>query len=181
MEKLAEQESPQKNNSQISSCPVCGSAKVLFHVRWREHYVRCGACGLIFHNSPVSQEERRKFYEKKYYGKLETVIGSVQQARSTVYDNLLDEAMLYRQTGRLLDVGCGHGDFLQLASEAGWEAWGIEPSQEACEAARRFSNIHTICGTVEETEFPAANFDVLTLWNVLDCFLDPMRVLKKLH
>ena len=39
--------------------------------------------------------------------------------------------MFPAEGGRLLDIGCGGGTFLKLALEAGFDAYGLEQSEEA--------------------------------------------------
>src|SRR5205823_2493423 len=43
---------------------------------------------------------------------------------------------LPRASGRLLDIGTASGDFIRLASQRGFEAFGIEPSEHAASVAR---------------------------------------------
>jgi 2-polyprenyl-3-methyl-5-hydroxy-6-metoxy-1,4-benzoquinol methylase len=66
--------------------------------------------------------------------------------------------------GNLLDMGCGTGDFLQVAQQAGWQVQGIEPNEKAQKIAES-KGATLISGT------PAAadqTFDAITLWHVLE-------------
>jgi predicted SAM-dependent methyltransferase len=71
------------------------------------------------------------------------------------------------EENRLLDVGCGTGDFLQIAKQNKWTVFGIEPNDDA----RKIANIKT-SNSVYKTEsllkFKAQSFDVITLWHVLE-------------
>jgi len=86
-----------------------------------------------------------------------------------------------RETGRLLDIGCGHGDFLKVAEKEGWEPWGLEPSRGAFEMAQRHLRERIRHQTVEQTDFPSGTFDVITMWNVIDCLPDPSRTIQKIR
>lgn len=68
---------------------------------------------------------------------------------------------------KLLDVGCGTGDFLQTAKGNNWEAFGIEPNTQA----RTIANTKTgnsVYGTEQLSKFERHSFDVITLWHVLE-------------
>lgn len=67
----------------------------------------------------------------------------------------------------LLDVGCGTGDFLQVASNAGWEISGIEPNEQARDIANKKTN-NSVFDTEQLSKFPSKSFDVITLWHVLE-------------
>lgn len=68
---------------------------------------------------------------------------------------------------KLLDVGCGTGDFLQIAKNNNWKVLGIEPNVEA----RKIANSKT-CNAVFEVDqllkLEPNSFDVITLWHVLE-------------
>src|SRR3989338_4446966 len=165
-----------------SACPVCGDdqSRILF-TRRDNPFAECRRCGLIFQCSPPSAEESRAFYQEDYYEALSGIMPDLLKARVSIYRELLDEAQAWKQTGRMLDVGCGHGDFLRLAALEGWEGWGIEPSQEAAKTAEKIPGLKIFCGTAENINFPENHFDVITLWNVLDCLPDPRAALKRIH
>ncbi len=67
----------------------------------------------------------------------------------------------------LLDIGCGTGDFLEVAQKDNWQITGIEPN----ESARKIANLKTN-NSVFEIEhlatLEANSFDVITLWHVLE-------------
>jgi SAM-dependent methyltransferase len=62
----------------------------------------------------------------------------------------------------------------------GWKVSGLEPSLEASAYARDQLGLEVYRGTVEEVDFPAQRFDVITLWNVLEHLPDPNTILQRL-
>jgi len=68
---------------------------------------------------------------------------------------------------RLLDFGCGTGDFLEIAQKNYWNVSGIEPNEKA----RSISNIKTNDSVFDANHFfnlKENSFDVITLWHVLE-------------
>ena len=71
--------------------------------------------------------------------------------------------------GRILDVGCGTGDFLKICEQSGWSIAGIEPNEKARELALRKTKLKDCQGTIEEMiETISESFDVITMWHVLE-------------
>jgi len=81
---------------------------------------------------------------------------------------------------RLLDVGCGNGDHLRLASRIGWEAQGLEPDPSATAAARS-TGLHVQEGHLPDTGLPSDYFDAVTLSHVIEHLHDPVRSLQELY
>lgn len=74
---------------------------------------------------------------------------------------------LHRKSGRLLDIGTGTGYFIHTMYEKGWDVEGVEKNPQA----RAFTEAHFGLKVKEEselTDFPAASFDVITLWHVME-------------
>jgi SAM-dependent methyltransferase len=80
---------------------------------------------------------------------------------------------------RVLDVGCGNGEFLAALAETGFEGWGLDVSAAAVEACRRRglrSSEGDLCGG----ECPAEGlFDAVTLWDVLEHLTEPAACLHR--
>jgi len=75
------------------------------------------------------------------------------------------------QGGRLLDIGCGVGDFLSVAHNNGYSVKGIYFTPEFIEIARRrfgFNDIYPL--TLDEfvTEKPDNRYDVITFFEVME-------------
>lgn len=77
---------------------------------------------------------------------------------------------------RLLDVGCGNGDFLELAVEMGWEVVGLEPDPLAVVAARA-RGFNVIEGQIETVVGMALRFDAITVSHVIEHVHDPAAFL----
>ena len=83
---------------------------------------------------------------------------------------------------RLLDVGCGTGDFLSIAQNDNWDVLGIEPNASARALANSKTNnaVHDIDKLLE---LKPSSFDVITLWHVLEHLPkleDHLNILKSL-
>lgn len=70
-------------------------------------------------------------------------------------------------TKNLLDVGCGTGDFLQIALQNNWTISGIEPNEQARHIANQKAN-NRVFDTDHLLTFEKQSFDVITLWHVLE-------------
>jgi len=66
--------------------------------------------------------------------------------------------------GSLLDIGAGTGDFLKVAKEIGWQVQGMEPNKNAVKLASE-KGIELKCSL---NDFDGKQFDVITLWHVLE-------------
>lgn len=78
---------------------------------------------------------------------------------------------------RLLDIGCGNGDFLVSAQEAGWQVSGIEPDPKAADAARQ-RGVDVTVGTVDLLANESNCFDAITLSHVIEHVHKPKQLLQ---
>jgi len=87
----------------------------------------------------------------------------------------------YVAGGKLLDVGCGNGNYLYSLRELGWETYGVEMNEQACRYAQEVLGLKVSHGTLEEARFPDAFFDVVTMRHVLEHLPDPGRSLAEVY
>lgn len=158
-------------------CPVCGATDHRpIPVRARDHLVRCGRCAMVFTGVTPTPAELAA-----YYGEY-PVHEHVSPVTLKRYDELLADFARYRRTGRMLDVGCGAGLFLERARMQGWEVHGTEFGARAL-AACRSRGIRIIEGPLDPAHYPPASFDVLCSFEVMEHLTDPgaeMRRMKTL-
>ena len=69
--------------------------------------------------------------------------------------------------GKVLDIGCGVGDFIHTAEEKGWQGLGVEPSEEAKAIAKTRINANIINSEKIEN-LSNESFDLITMWHVLE-------------
>ena len=82
--------------------------------------------------------------------------------------------------GRLLEVGCASGSFLDRMARLGWSVEGIEFSEKAAARARQLG--HPIfCGRLEEAAAPTEPFDIAVGWMVLEHLHAPLASVVKLR
>ena len=102
-------------------------------------------------------DTKRNLLEKVYH-----VVRSISLKRKLKLINSFSS-----EEKNLLDVGCGTGDFLQIAQQNNWTVSGVEPNDEA----RLIANSKTknsVYNIEQLSEFPKHSFDVITLWHVLE-------------
>lgn len=173
--------------SPVKACHVCGSIRVYYlFSRFDCRVVRCEDCGLVFVNPQPNDEELAKIYHANYFLANEAadgrqMISGVKQATAGLY---LSEISRYHgpEKGRLLEIGCGNGEFLSLAETAGWQVTGVEYSAVACETARsRVKNGAVICGELKAANLPGDQFDLCVISDVLEHIRSPLDFLREIH
>ncbi len=87
----------------------------------------------------------------------------------------------HKQKGKLLDVGCAYGYFVELARAQGFDAYGFDPSTYAASQAKKLNGPNRIkVGTITEVEYPNKQFDVITLFDVFEHLQDPIGDIARL-
>lgn len=97
------------------------------------------------------------------------------------YDRDFRHLPMAPEGGRLLDVGCGNGDFLAVAQCCGWAAVGVDPDPRAVEQARS-RGLQAIPGGIDEivqAESGESGFEVITLSHVIEHLHEPRHVLAQ--
>ena len=81
--------------------------------------------------------------------------------------------------GRLLDVGCGNGQFLALMRNEGWDVEGQEVDSRAAESALKTYGKRVRVGRLEAIGYPCDNFDAVVMSHVIEHVHDPIEILKE--
>ncbi len=68
---------------------------------------------------------------------------------------------------KVLDIGCGTGNFLKEALKHNWTVLGIEPNAQARTIANKKTN-NAVFKTDKLSSLKASSFDVITLWHVFE-------------
>lgn len=79
---------------------------------------------------------------------------------------------------RLLDVGCGNGEFLGLAREAGWRTMGLDFDSQAVAAARKLG-LDVREGGIDLLSYEVDCYDALTLSHVIEHVHEPLQLLSE--
>lgn len=80
--------------------------------------------------------------------------------------------------GRLVDFGCGAGEFLQRMQQLGWSVQGIDVSPDVAEGVSQRLGIPVHVGTLPHVDVPSESADVVTMWQALEHVHDPRTTLR---
>jgi 2-polyprenyl-3-methyl-5-hydroxy-6-metoxy-1,4-benzoquinol methylase len=138
--------------------------------------VQCRRCGLVYTNPRLDDHNILDTYEAVE----DLLYVEERQGRVLTFEHHLRP--LERLTGDpgqryLLDVGCHIGVFVEIAAAHGWDAWGIDPSRWAVEQACS-RGLQVVQGTLETAQLPPGEFDVVTMWDVIEHVTDPRATLE---
>ena len=130
--------------------------------------------------------ELAAIYHPHYFLGAETPGGreELHQLKSATARRYLAELARYRgpARGRLIEVGCGGGEFLAEARAAGYDVCGVEASPAAAEEARRrVPGATVVVGELPEVAPGLPPFDVCVMWDVLEHVRDPVSLLETVH
>lgn len=163
-----------------NKCPWCGSNKAQINLWLKDefltkkdfHICECLNCGLLYTMPRPSKEKIGAYYKSdEYYSHQENKKGFVPRLYEAIKKiNLKHKFRLASRdlpVGKLLDIGCGVGDFLHVAENKGWQCTGVEPSEEAREIARQRIKGDLLYSEDLE-QLPDQSFDLITMWHVLE-------------
>jgi cyclopropane fatty-acyl-phospholipid synthase-like methyltransferase len=174
------------------ACNLCGSVRLTpvyeipdtrFFPDERFTVVECTDCGLGFVNPRPSFREMSKYYPIAYYqAPPSSGFRDYLTRRYTAEARYLETVHARGGPKKLLDIGCGNGDFPRFMRARGWDVEGLEVSEHTV----RITDFPVYTQEFQDIPVDEPTYDALTAWAVLEHVHDPMayfqkasRVLKK--
>ena len=158
-------------------CPYCQAVSAFYFPYHSRTYYHCKTCGLIFAKSNKDLEAAMAYYQDFYFD--DYTEDQISGSRANIFNHILEFLDGYKNSGTLLDLGCGCGFFLKEAKARGWKVLGVDPSRKSIAYARSLiGGDVAVCGTLDDVS-PHRLFDVITLINVLDHMVDACLQLQK--
>jgi SAM-dependent methyltransferase len=170
-------------------CPLCGSklSHEIFQDRGydkRDYSIaECDECGFKFLNPQPNEDELGAIYAG-YYGSGGSETAGHLLFRKPVFDQVcatLEPYRLKSSRPKVLDIGCGNGEFLTKARDRGWQVAGVEVSGPAVEFARRDRQIDVREGSFTQLPFDDSSFEAVTVLDVLEHLREPRETLQSVH
>ena len=161
-------------------CPWCESEKTQIHLWLKDEFLthedfqiyECLHCGLLFTEPRPSKDKIGAYYKsEEYYSHQENKKGFIPKlyegVKSVNLKHKYKIAAKGKCVGKMLDIGCGVGDFLHTAEQHGWQCTGVEPSEDAKAIASKRIKAEIISSEDLE-KISDETFDVITMWHVLE-------------
>ncbi|MCR5290738.1 MAG: methyltransferase domain-containing protein [Treponema sp.] len=177
-------------------CPICHRKENWYDMvearTAKRTFRRCQSCGMVYMSWTLDDKDtdysKTYFFDeyKNQYGKtyLEdfTTIKAQCVRRTSMIDLLYHHKLRSVTTPTILDIGCAFGPFLAAATDAGWQAFGTDVSEEAISYVRTKLLFPAACAAFPHfdamKEFGIRVFDAVTMWYVIEHFRDLDAVLK---
>ena len=164
----------------IPSCPVCNNNSFKNFLTGCDYFLsgetfhicECTVCGFLFTNPRPDKTEILKYYESSQNLSHDTSQNEIFSwfYRRVRKKNIRKKYWLVKKFSngkKILDLGCGTGEFIQYCSGHGFQSIGIEPNEKA-----RLFGIQTLKQDIRPEsaikDIPAESMDIITLWHVLE-------------
>jgi SAM-dependent methyltransferase len=168
---------------ELVPCSACGShdyapydVELNYWLPQDYTYAKCNACNFVYVNPRPTPQEVEDIYtahtnpfdQEEYEGldvELPTLMRLVRRLKKIV------------PQGKILDMGCGRGDFLHIAKDHGYEVQGSDLST----ADGPYPDVPIFKGFLMDANFPSEAFDIIVTRNTLEHIYDPNEDLRELN
>ncbi|MEZ5198249.1 MAG: class I SAM-dependent methyltransferase [Bacteroidales bacterium] len=164
----------------LNVCPLCGSSKIDFFLASKDYFLtmeefsidNCLSCEAKFTNPRPKGTEILKYYNSKEYI-------SHSEAPKTLIDRIyyiirkyaiaskVRLVKKYVQSGNVIDIGCGTGQFLNELKIQDFNVTGIEPNETARGIAIKNFGL-TVYNEEMIDEMNEGSFQIISLWHALE-------------
>jgi SAM-dependent methyltransferase len=198
-----------KTKLEFTNCDFCGENRTNLFLeaeseinKEKFRIVRCDNCGLIYLNPRPAKEIIGRYYPvESYYSyqdftkkrlnwreRIKKISLEGYYDSKNIFKKFLSSVLVRKfmivvpkgKKGRLLDIGCGSGEFLYQMRNFGWEVFGVEINQESANMGNK-RGLNIFCGELGGADFPENYFDVVVLSQTMEHVYSPGSYLEKIH
>jgi len=163
------------------TCPACEervAARLLWTAPDGSQYVRCPRCGLTQVATLPTEEEATAVYEDR--GALEAYLATrTDPVTRYRHERILSHIERWVKAGRVLDVGCADGRFLEVARDASWQIEGVETSRVFIAEAERLVGPVVHPAVLQEARLSGARFDAVNMSHLIEHVRNPGDLLRE--
>ncbi len=182
-------------------CPICRNEGKIFKRFLKKNYIKCRKCGIYFLQKTEAVSKDSEIYNKSYffeeykkqYGK------TYLEDFNNISVNCISRHKIIEKiktSGKILDVGCAYGPFLDVMNKKGYDCTGIDISEDAVRYVREELGINAFTfdfASSSSLPYPAAteikkevlspegNYDIITMWYVIEHFKNTDKIIRKIH
>ena len=176
----------------MNYCPICKS-KMEYIFTTKDYLVsgesfdiiECDSCLLRVTNPFPNEQNIGKYYSSDNYishsdnasGIFEHIYAYVRSyqlnKKKRIIENHCDKI-----NGKILDIGCGTGEFLSVMKKGHWEINGVDTSEKAREIVHNKLNIEVM--DPDSWMISDVQYDVITCWHSLEHVHEPWVYLNKI-
>lgn len=147
--------------------------------------IKCKKCGHVQLYPIPTQQDDNKFYDENMQDKNVNDVGDIKRAKRKMMEDTIRRVNLIRKLtqkkGKILEIGSGHGFFLEMMRKSGYKMTGIEISKEKRKFSKRVTDVKVLDVNINEEMPDVGNFDVIVMFQVLEHIIDPIGFLRNVR
>ncbi len=186
------------------TCPLCKNTRAKTVMKARDTWiqdgpavkgapdeytvVRCEICSHRYTTPRFTLEHKAKafegaypFYNRARRARTDKVNEDLDLARAPFIPRADGLSGVMPLPGRLLDIGCGDGLFMDVMQSRGWSVQGLDVSEDVVWHAKEVLGLKCGVADVESEALPQGPFDAVTLWGVLQLIYAPRDLLDRVY
>jgi SAM-dependent methyltransferase len=165
----------------MTQCTICGSARPrLFCRKGGAVYHFCPECRVIFQYPPPPPDAMLSYADTEYKDGLYRDYVEAREMKLVHFRYRLEQLLPRVRCGRLLDIGCSCGYFMEVAAERGFEVEGLEFSRAAIAAADASVRPRISCSSVDAFD-SSRSYDLISAFDLIEHVPQPQDFLRKIR
>ena len=170
-------------NSQVVVCPINNLPAKYYATKGRAVYYIEPINGVIFQSELPTVDEMEVFNQHEYKNGIYRAYFEMEHLKKKTAARRLNYIKQYgKAKGRLLDVGCSVGFFLEVAQDFGFDVRGVELSSEAIAIAKEsVKDKISHADANEHIRKFGARYDVVTAYDIIEHTQNPKAFLSDLY
>jgi len=167
------------------ACPICESENYSivyecfqetgqFLGRIKTTFVICRDCGFMYMNPRFSRDVLKKYYQSSIHASGRVYHDTTKNSSHVVRNKNrvhFFAGFITHDKGKILEIGCSKGEFIDMLQLERWEKYGVEPSPISANEAKS-KGIIVREGFIEDITFEKGSFDIICFFGLLEHIYD---------